>query len=139
MFSGGLFKKTFIIFIWWKLYCKRACHTQTNPQSMPPTTFLNGPWSGVNFINVFTRSFYANRSQKRKKLLDLTGLFVLLGSARVKAAHKMLVKLAPDCCGCCTSVTTTTTTTVTTTTTKHELRSRLKNIVFTGLLFFILN
>ena len=28
--------------------------------------------SGVNFTNVFTHSFYAVRSQKRKKLLDLT-------------------------------------------------------------------
>ena len=47
----------------------------------------------VNFINVFTSSFYACRSQKRKKLLYLTVFLVLLGSARVKAAHKMLVKL----------------------------------------------
>ena len=50
---------------------------------------------GVNFINVFMRSFYALRSQKRKKMLDLTDFFALLGSACVKAAHKMLVKLTP--------------------------------------------
>ena len=51
---------------------------------------------GVNFINVITRSFYAHRSQKRKKMLDLTVFFALLGSACVKAACKMLVKLTPD-------------------------------------------
>ena len=33
---------------------------------------------GVNFTNVFTRRFYARRSPKRKKLLDLTVFFALL-------------------------------------------------------------
>ena len=47
---------------------------------------------GVNFINVFTHSFYAHRSQKRKKLLELTIVFALLGFAFVKVAPKMLVK-----------------------------------------------
>ena len=49
--------------------------------------------SVVNFINVFTRSFYTCRSWKRKKLLELTVFFALLGSALIKAACKMLVKL----------------------------------------------
>ena len=44
---------------------------------------------GVNFINMFMRRFYARRSQKGKKLLELTVFF-----ARVKAACKMLVKLS---------------------------------------------
>ena len=48
---------------------------------------------GVNFINVFTRSFYARRSQKRKKLLHLTIFFALLGSGWIKVAHKKLMKL----------------------------------------------
>ena len=48
---------------------------------------------GVNFINLFTHSFYAPRSRKRKKPLDLTDFFALLGSESVKAACKMLVKL----------------------------------------------
>ena len=39
-------------------------------------------------MNVFMCSFYTSRSQKRKKLLDLTVFFVLLGSACIKAAHK---------------------------------------------------
>ena len=56
---------------------------------------------GVNFINVLRADFTltdpkiakrssARRSQKRKKLL-----FALLGSASVKAARRMLVKLTP--------------------------------------------
>ena len=52
--------------------------------------------SGVNFTNVFTSSFYSSRSQKKKKLLDLTVFFALLGSVYVRAALKMLVKLTPD-------------------------------------------
>ena len=49
----------------------------------------------VNFINVFTCSFYVRRSQKYKKLLELIVFFELLGFACIKAARKMLVKLAP--------------------------------------------
>ena len=48
---------------------------------------------GVNFINVFTHSFHERRSQRCKKLLNLTVFLALLGSAWVKAAHEMLVKL----------------------------------------------
>ena len=42
-----------------------------------------------------TSSFYVQRSLKRKKLLNLTVFFVLLGSGCVKAARRMLVKLTP--------------------------------------------
>jgi len=35
------------------------------------------------------------RSQKCKKADSLTVFFALLGSARVKAAHRMLMKLTP--------------------------------------------
>ena len=48
---------------------------------------------GVNFINVFTHSYSMRRSHKCKKLLDLTVFIAFLGSARVQAAHKMLMKL----------------------------------------------
>ena len=51
---------------------------------------------GVNFIKVYTSSFYKWRSQNCKKLQDLTVSFALLGSAHIKAAHKMLLKLTPD-------------------------------------------
>ena len=44
---------------------------------------------------MFTHSFYARRSRKRKKQLELTVFFALLGSASEKAARKMLVKLTP--------------------------------------------
>ena len=41
------------------------------------------------------RSFYTPRSEKRKKLLELSVFFALLGSACVKTVRKMLVKLTP--------------------------------------------
>ena len=50
---------------------------------------------GVNFINMFTRSFYTHRSQKRKRLLELTVFFALLGSAGVKAACKHVDEIDP--------------------------------------------
>ena len=50
---------------------------------------------GVNFINVFMRSFYPCSSQKCKKLFELTVFFALLGSAHIKAASKILLKLTP--------------------------------------------
>ena len=54
-------------------------------------------WSqaGVNFTNMFTHSFYARRSQKRKKLHNLTVFLALLGSASVKAAHKHVDEIDP--------------------------------------------
>ena len=50
---------------------------------------------GVNFINVFTQSFYAQRSQKPKKLLELTDFFALLGSVGVKTASEHVVEIDP--------------------------------------------
>ena len=53
-------------------------------RSQPPAKlwfdfgFLGGK-QGVNFINVFTRSFYTRRSRKRKKLLGLTIFFCDFG------------------------------------------------------------
>ncbi len=42
-------------------------------------------------------SFYARRSQKRKKtLMTKLHFFTLSGSTSVKAVHKMLMKLTPD-------------------------------------------
>ena len=51
------------------------------------------PWS--QFHQHFTCSFYTRRSQKRKNDSQLKQLFSLSGSACVKAACKMLVKLTP--------------------------------------------
>jgi len=50
---------------------------------------------GANFTNVFMRSFYTCRSQKRKKTYDLAVFFALLGSTRIKDVHKTLMKLTP--------------------------------------------
>ena len=48
-----------------------------------------------SLANLFTNSFCACRSRKRRKLLDLTVFLALLGSSGVKAAHKMMAKLTP--------------------------------------------
>ena len=44
---------------------------------------------------MFTCSFYACRSRKRKKLLELTVFFKLLGSAGVKAGGKHVDEIDP--------------------------------------------
>jgi len=60
-------------------------------------------WSGVHFTNIlraaFTHSFYAQGTRadlkSAKKTGSLSAFLALLGSARVKAAHKALVKSTP--------------------------------------------
>jgi len=51
--------------------------------------------SGLNFTNTFTLSYYARRSRKSKKTDDLTVFFTLLGSVRIKAVRRTLMKLSP--------------------------------------------
>jgi len=62
-------------------------------QSLVRASFEGLP--GVNFTNIFTLSFYARRSRKRKKTDDLTVFFMLLGTASVKAVHRTLMKSTP--------------------------------------------
>ena len=50
---------------------------------------------GVNFTNVLPAAFTPADPKSAIKLLKLTVFFALLGSAFVKAAHRMLVKLTP--------------------------------------------
>jgi len=58
--------------------------------------FLSNYRSLGQFHQHFTSSFYLCRSKKRKKDTDdLAVFFILLGSAFVKAARKMLLKLTP--------------------------------------------
>ncbi len=52
---------------------------------------------GVDFTNIFTRRFYARSSQKRKSQSSWQYLFMLLGSACVKAVRRKLMKLSPGC------------------------------------------
>ena len=72
-------------------FCSKNDKNLANP-IFPP--FFSS--TGVNFINMFTCSFYARRSRKHKKLLYLTVLFALLESMCIKAPCKMLVKLTPS-------------------------------------------
>ena len=51
---------------------------------------------GVNFTNVLQATFTREDPKSTIKLLNLTVFFALLGSARVKAARRILVKLTPD-------------------------------------------
>jgi len=57
---------------------------------------LKGPSSsilGVNFTNILRAAFTRADPKNAKKLFNLTVFFALLGSSRVKAARRMLVKL----------------------------------------------
>ncbi len=48
---------------------------------------------GVIFTNILCKAFMYGDSKSAKKTDSLTVVFVLLGSAHVKALRKMLVKL----------------------------------------------
>ena len=52
--------------------------------------------SGVNFTNILRAALMLEDPISALKLLNLTFFFALLGSARLKAAHRMLVKLTSD-------------------------------------------
>ncbi len=51
--------------------------------------------SGVDFTNIFTNRFYGHSSQKHKSQSSRQYLFTLLGSARVKALRRTLMKSSP--------------------------------------------
>ncbi len=60
--------------------------------------FLNkiyfiGFTSGVDFTNILCSAFMHADPKSAKKTNGLTEFFAFLGSARVKADHKMLVKI----------------------------------------------
>jgi hypothetical protein len=52
--------------------------------------------AGVNFINVLWAAFTSEDSKSTKRYRWLDWILMLLGSALIKASHKMLVKLAPE-------------------------------------------
>jgi len=52
-------------------------------------------YTGVDFTNIFTPSFCTHGAQNYKKTDDLTVHFTLLGSTRVKAVRRTLMKLSP--------------------------------------------
>ncbi len=51
---------------------------------------------GVNFINVICAAFTCADPESIKFFDNLTIILMHLGSAHVKAAHKMLMKLTPE-------------------------------------------
>ena len=67
--------------------CRRVCTSCQRVGEIDPST-------GVNFTNILRAAFTRSDPKSAIKLLNLTVFFALLGSVRVKAAHRMLVKLA---------------------------------------------
>jgi len=51
--------------------------------------------TGVNFINILGAAFTRKDPKSSKKTAKLSIIFALLGSLRVKAARRMLMKLTP--------------------------------------------
>ncbi len=51
--------------------------------------------SGVNFINVVRAAFLHADAKSAKKTVKLSVFFALLGSVRIKAASRTLMKLTP--------------------------------------------
>jgi len=51
---------------------------------------------GVNFTNILCAVFTSSDPKRAKMTQKSSVLFALLGSARVKASRKMLVKSTPD-------------------------------------------
>ena len=74
-----------------KAACKKVDEIKPSFHLFP---MFEETWS--QFHQHSTSSFYACRSQRRKKDSQVKLLFALLGSARVKAARRMLVKLTPE-------------------------------------------
>ncbi len=69
-------------------------HDASNPRRNPlhdvaGKTFLEG----LNFTNIFMRSFYTHSSQKRKSLVKSTVSFYAFWDLR---AQKLLMKSTPD-------------------------------------------
>jgi len=69
-----------------------GAHRRPSQEVLVLVTFSH---SRFDFTNIFTRRFYAFSSQKRKSQSSRQYLFTLLGSTRVKAVHRTLMKLSP--------------------------------------------
>jgi len=52
--------------------------------------------AGVNFTNILHAAFMLVDPERVKKIDNLTVFFTLLGSSRVKAVPRMLMKLSAD-------------------------------------------
>jgi len=61
----------------------------------PPDDYRPPAAHQVSISSMFKHSYMRSDPKSTKKTYNLTNYFVVLGSSRVKAAHKMLMKLTP--------------------------------------------
>ena len=73
-------------YFYWEVTSRCQNYFLKNQITKPP---------GVNFTNALRAAFTRADPKSTKKLLNLMVFFALLGTARVKAAHRMFVKLTP--------------------------------------------
>jgi len=84
LFAAFLNLQIDVVTFWWKnIGAKAVCE------------MLKKLTPGVNFIEILWAALTRQDPKSTKKTDDLTVLFVLSGSAHVKAAHKTLMKFTP--------------------------------------------
>ena len=104
---NNILLKEISLMIFYKWYANLVLHFK--PQCLLSNVFLsfnnhsrakycqcNIGLTRVNFTNVLQAAFMRVDPKSAIKLLNLTVFFALLGSARIKAACRTLVKLTPD-------------------------------------------
>jgi len=73
--------------------CRLRINLHCFPHSSPFFSALTSTTTGVDFTNILQTDFTSADPKSTKKTTGLNVFFALLGSAHIKAAHKMLVKL----------------------------------------------
>ena len=73
----------------------QAHHADVPELKQLPTKSRREPVAGVNFTNILQAAFTPADPKSAKKTVKFSSFIALLGSARVKAARRMLVKLPP--------------------------------------------
>jgi len=93
-FGCKVTNKQFILFCEKKNQLKLLLARQLINQSSQTLSELASS-SGVNIINILWAEFTCTDHKSAKKTDSLTVFFALMGSAHIKAAHRMLINLTP--------------------------------------------
>jgi len=92
-------KKIILVFLWKFRFLRESRNYFKSFYFVAKTFSKWRPWllfdTRAQFHQRFMNIFYARRSQKCKKIDNLTVIFTHSGSARAKAACKTLMKLSP--------------------------------------------